>query len=164
MKNTKIIFFLAILLLACAAINSCKKDDKSSVNTTLTTGNWQLGSILVYHYLGSSLTSTDTMNTTCDTTQVFTFNNDGTCTYTNYHCVPQPTAKGTWIITGDKLFLEYHLPGYACRRHYRSTHPCFCIYQDHKPGPIFHDLANRQRWRLLHCNNKANHIPIRFCT
>lgn len=106
MKNKKVIFFLAGLLLGGMVINSCKKDDKSSINTLFTTGTWQLASVMAYHYLGSSQTSIDTLNTTCDTSQVFTFNTNGTCTYTNYHCVPQPTSTGTWTLTNDKLFLE----------------------------------------------------------
>jgi len=106
MKNKNVIFLLAGLLLGSMVINSCKKDDKSSINTLLTTGNWQLASVMAFHYLGSTQTAADTLNTSCDTSQVFTFNNNSTCTYTNYHCVPQPTAHGTWIITGDKLFLE----------------------------------------------------------
>lgn len=105
MKNKIILFFIAGLVLTGIAVNSCKKDNTTSIQTLFTTGRWQLASVLVYHYLGSSQTGIDTFNTTCDTTQFFTFPTNNTCTYTNYHCVHQPIANGTWSLTHDQLFL-----------------------------------------------------------
>ena len=106
MKHKIIFFFIAGLLLTGAAVYSCKKDNNNApIQTLFTTGRWQLASVLVYHYLGSSQTSVDTFNTTCDTTQYFTFPTNNTCTYTNFHCVHQPIATGTWSLTKDALFL-----------------------------------------------------------
>jgi hypothetical protein len=126
MKNKILFFFIAMLLLTGIAVNSCKKDNNSSIQTLFTTGRWQLASVLVYHYLGSSQTSVDTFNTTCDTTQYFTFPNNNTCTYTNYHCVHQDIATGTWSLTHDQLFLLVNitctdtLPGGSATTH---VHP-----------------------------------------
>jgi len=109
MKHKIIFFFIACLLLTSIAINSCKKDNNTSIQTLFTTGRWQLASVLVYHYLGSSQTSIDTFNTTCDTTQFFAFPTNNTCTYTNFHCVHQPTSTGTWSLTRDQLYLQANI-------------------------------------------------------
>jgi hypothetical protein len=106
MKNKTLYFLLAGLIVVSFFINSCKKTDPSNIPNLLTTGVWQLASLQVDHYVGDSRMSTDTLNTTCDTTQLFTFNKDNTCTYTNYSCKHQPTAKGTWSLTSNKLYLS----------------------------------------------------------
>ncbi|MBK0380576.1 DUF5004 domain-containing protein [Mucilaginibacter segetis] len=99
-------FLLFALLGVCMLTNSCKKDKQSTIQHLLTTGVWQLATLQVNHYKGDSKISTDTLNTACDTTQIFTFNDDNTCTYTNFDCLPQPTAHGTWQLSSTKLYLN----------------------------------------------------------
>jgi len=106
MKNKTLYLLLAGLTITSIFINSCKKEDKSNIPNLLTTGVWQLASLQVDHYIGDSRISTDTLNAKCDTTQLFTFNKDNTCTYSNYSCKPQPTAKGSWALTSNKLYLS----------------------------------------------------------
>lgn len=106
MNNKALFLLLAVLIIASFFINSCKKEDKSNIPNLLTTGVWQLASLEVDHRIGDANISTDTLNTDCDTTQLFTFNKDHTCTYTNYSCKPQPIAKGTWTLSNNKLYLS----------------------------------------------------------
>jgi hypothetical protein len=105
MKNKTLYFLLAGLIITSFFINSCKKEDKSNILNLLTTDQWQLASLQVTHYIGQSST-VDVLNTTCDTTQVFKFFKDGTCTYTNFDCKIQSTAKGTWVLSDNKLILN----------------------------------------------------------
>lgn len=105
MKNKKSIFLLVLGLITCFAVNSCKKTDLSNIPNLITAGNWQLASLQVTHYVGDDRIKIDTLNTDCDTTQIFRFNKDNTCTYTNFACKPQPTATGTWELSRDKLHL-----------------------------------------------------------
>ena len=105
MKKTTSYLLLIIGLVTCLAINSCKKEDKSNIPNLLTTGQWQLASLQVLHFVGDSRISTDTLNTDCDTTQLFTFSKDNTCTYTNFNCKVQPASKGSWSLSNDKLYL-----------------------------------------------------------
>ena len=108
MKHKIIFLFTACLLLTGIAVNSCKKDNNTSIQTLFTTGRWQLASVLVYHYLGSSQTSIDTFNTTCDSTQFFTFPTNTTCAFTNYHCITQLTT-GSWSLSRDQLYLMVNM-------------------------------------------------------
>jgi len=86
-------------------INSCKKDNQNSVEVLLTRGKWQLASVLVYNFVGSSqVGTTDTLNTNCDSTQIFSFNTNNTCTYTNFECIPQK-SNGSWTLSSDNLTL-----------------------------------------------------------
>jgi len=96
-----LIGFSAIILL----VNSCKKDNSGSIQTLFTGGNWQLASCQVAHFVGDTLKTTDTLYTTCSLNQVFTFNSNLTCTYTNYSCSPQPTATGHWSLSSNQLYL-----------------------------------------------------------
>ncbi|TSD67778.1 hypothetical protein FFF34_010430 [Inquilinus sp. KBS0705] len=105
MKNKRILFSLAGLVVASFVINSCKKEDQSNIPNLFSTGAWQLASVNVYHYIGDAQESVDTLNTDCDTTQLFIFNKDMTCTYTNFDCKAQPTATGTWSLAKNKLTL-----------------------------------------------------------
>ncbi|WP_461453393.1 hypothetical protein [Mucilaginibacter sp.] len=106
MKNKKLVFFLLTAFTATSLfINSCKKDNSGAVNVFLTHAPWQLASVQVFHYLGSSLISTDTLNLNCNNSQIFTFNINNTCTYTNFECIPQ-TTSGTWALTPDQLVLN----------------------------------------------------------
>ena len=110
MKNKKILFSLTVAVLAIAGlvINSCKKDNQTSVETLLTHGPWHLASVQVINYVGSSVVSVDTLNTNCDSTQIFTFNTNNTCGYTNFECIPQKTS-GSWSITSDQLVLNSNM-------------------------------------------------------
>jgi hypothetical protein len=102
-KNSLLLLF--VLAVINLLNNSCKKDAQTSIQGLFTKGTWQLASVMRFHYLGSSQLATDTLNTTCDTTQLFTFNKDNTCSYTNFDCVTQSTAKGNWSVSSDQLFL-----------------------------------------------------------
>jgi hypothetical protein len=107
MKNKKLLFLLTIAFLAATGliINSCKKDTQDSVQTLLTRGKWHLASVLVYNYVGSSqVGKTDTLNTNCDSTQIFSFNTNNTCTYSNFECIPQKSS-GNWTLSSDQLTL-----------------------------------------------------------
>src|SRR5579875_1847293 len=104
MKNRILYFFLPMLLVLSLVSNSCKKESqKQLIQSLLTQGSWQLASVMVYNYLGNSVLSIDTLNTNCSFTQIFQFNNDNTCTYTNFACLSQPVAKGAWSLTSDQL-------------------------------------------------------------
>jgi hypothetical protein len=59
----------------------------------------------VFSYVGNNSLPTDTLNTTCTRSQVFTFNSNHTCTYTNFSCIAQST-QGSWALTSDDLFLN----------------------------------------------------------
>ena len=107
MKNKKTLFFLTIVVLTATGlfINSCKKDNQNTVEVLLTRGKWQLASVMVYNFLGSSqVGTTDTLNTNCDSTQIFSFNTNNTCTYTNFECIPQKSS-GNWTLSSDQLTL-----------------------------------------------------------
>ncbi len=86
-------------------IYSCKKDNQFTIQTLFTGGQWQLASVQVTHYLGASAVSSDTLNTQCNLTQVFKFNMDNTCTYTNFDCLQQSAASGRWSLSSNQLFL-----------------------------------------------------------
>ena len=105
MKYKYLLIFLVGLLVTSAFINSCKKDNVGTIKSLFTGNTWQLASVMRFNFVGDTLKTTDTLNTTCDTTQLFTFNADNTCTYTNFNCKPQPTAKGKWSLSTDQLFL-----------------------------------------------------------
>ncbi|WCT13134.1 hypothetical protein [Mucilaginibacter jinjuensis] len=106
MKKSLIVFVLAGLVIL--GVNSCKKDDQSSLNHYLTVSPWTLASIQVYTYIGSSLIETDTLNTTCTLKQKFTFNGDQSCSYDNFIC-RDTTSKGQWQFSDDKLTLQSNM-------------------------------------------------------
>jgi len=109
MKHKIIFLFTACLLLAGVAINSCKKDNNTSIQTLFTTGTWQLASVKVTNYLGGSTVNTFYLNdTACTKTQFFTFPSNNTCAFTNYHCIAQST-NGTWSLSKDQLFLMVNM-------------------------------------------------------
>ena len=85
-------------------ITSCKKSSQDYIQTLLTDQQWQLASVQVFHFVGSSQLPTDTLNTTCNLVQTFKFNTDKTCTYTNFDCITQ-TASGHWALAQNELFL-----------------------------------------------------------
>jgi hypothetical protein len=106
MKKSLIVFVLAGLVIL--SVNSCKKDDQSSLNRLLTLSPWTLASVQVFTYVGSALIETDTLNTTCLVKQTFTFNPDQSCTYQNFIC-RDTTNKGKWEFSGDKVTLISHM-------------------------------------------------------
>jgi hypothetical protein len=105
MKNVPLIFILCLLMLSvfCGA---CKKQTQSSIQSLFSQGSWELATVVVTVSVGDTIKSTDTLNTTCDKSQLFTFNPDNTCTYTNFHCKAQPVATGKWSLGPDQLYLK----------------------------------------------------------
>jgi hypothetical protein len=98
-------FFLLLFALAVVTLlyNSCKKEyDSANIKPLFTVGSWQLGSVIIYNYVGSNLLTPDTLNENC--IQHFTFKSDGTCSYTNFHCITQ-TSNGTWSLSNDGLVM-----------------------------------------------------------
>jgi hypothetical protein len=104
MKNKIPLLFVFGLMLVGLLSNSCKKDNTGSIDN-LFTGKWQLASVTATVYLGDAITSTTTLNTTCNKTQIFTFSTGNSCTYTNFHCLPQ-SSSGKWSLSADKLILS----------------------------------------------------------
>jgi len=104
MKNKIAWFVLPLFIIVSIVANSCKKNDTGLIKTLFTGGTWQLASVMVFNYVGSSLMSTDTLNTDCEKTQFFTFYSNNTCNYKNFHCFDQST-NGSWSLTHDELFL-----------------------------------------------------------
>ena len=97
--------FVTVILL----VNSCKKDNSGSIQTLFTGGQWELASVQVFHFVGASQVSTDTLNTNCNTTQVFTFLANNTCTYTNFDCIPGTTATGHWTLQTNQVFVNCNM-------------------------------------------------------
>jgi hypothetical protein len=103
MKNkTPLLIVLALLSINLLS-NSCKKDNQGTISSLFTNGNWQLASVIVTT-TDSLITVTDTLNANCNLTQLFTFNADNTCTYTNFDCQSQ-TKSGNWSLSTDQLTL-----------------------------------------------------------
>jgi hypothetical protein len=106
MRNKFLLFCLGVLVLtALFAANSCKKTSTDYLPTLLTNRQWQLASVLVYNYTGSTQTSVDTLNTNCNYTQIFKFNADHTCGYSNFDCLPD-SVTGRWAFIGNNLYLS----------------------------------------------------------
>ena len=106
MKNKTLYFFLSLLVILSVVVNSCKKETQAQlISSLLTQSKWQLASVTVDNNLGTTLISSYTLNTTCDTNQYFIFNSNNTCSYANFECIDQPTATGTWTLSSDQLFL-----------------------------------------------------------
>ncbi len=103
MKNRTRLFLLGLFFVALLA-NSCKKIAQNSIENALTSSPWQLASVTQTTYLGEAITSTETLNTNCSLTQIFSFKTDNSCTYTNFECVQQDTS-GKWSLSPDKLIL-----------------------------------------------------------
>ena len=103
MKRKHWLLFLLGIVVTGVIVNGCKKNNETTVPVLFTQGKWQLASVLVTITNGS-ITTIDTLNTTCDSTQVFTFNTNNTCTYTNFDCKPQ-VSSGSWSLSQDQLTL-----------------------------------------------------------
>ena len=102
MKNKNLYFLLAGLMVLSFMFNSCKKDKTDSLQSLFTTGKWELGSVIEYKLLGNQELSKDTLE--CDSSQIFKFNDDMTCSYTNMDCVAT-TVSGKWSLSDTRLFL-----------------------------------------------------------
>jgi len=101
----KYLLLLFTGLMIAIVINSCKKQNQVTIQTLFTGSSWQLASVLVTHYVGSTQLSTDTLNTKCNLTQLFTFNSNNTCTYTNFDCIQQSPASAQWSLSSDEVTL-----------------------------------------------------------
>jgi hypothetical protein len=99
-----ILFFLGFIIITLV-VNSCKKDPRGTITSLFTGGRWQLASELVT-YTNFGVTTIDTLNLKCDSTQIFTFNTNHTCTYSNFDCIATPSPpKGNWSLSADQLTL-----------------------------------------------------------
>jgi len=112
MKYKIPLLFLTGFILIAVVYNSCKKNDdqQTAIPALFTNGYWQLASLTVTR-TDSGTVVTDTLNATCNQKQIFTFNADKTCTYSNFDCLTQ-TAKGTWSLSKDQLTLM--VPDMVC--------------------------------------------------
>jgi len=105
----KIRLLLLFVIVAVGLMaNSCKKNNQDYIATLIAQNQWQLSSATVTTFIGSSATSEITLDTACLVTQIFKFNTDNACTYTNFDCLTQ-TTKGTWSFSQDKLFLNVNM-------------------------------------------------------
>jgi hypothetical protein len=102
MKNKRFLLIIAGLLVAFI-VNSCKKNGVSPIHALFSGGTWQLASIEVKNFTGNQLIKDTTYNVDC--VQNFTFNNNGTCTYTNFDCITQAPPAAPWTLSGNELFL-----------------------------------------------------------
>jgi hypothetical protein len=103
LMKKRYLLLLSVLIIGLI-VNSCKKTGQNPIQSLFTGGYWQLASVETINYTGNQQTKDTTINDTCG--QYFTFNKDFTCTYTNYNCVSQPTASGTWKLTPNQLYLN----------------------------------------------------------
>jgi len=108
MRNKLILFCSIWAVLIAFTTTSCKKTTQDYIPTLLTTGQWQLASVMVFHYTGALRDTVDTLNTTCNLIQTFKFNTDKTCTYTNFDCITQ-SATGHWALSQNELLLNTDL-------------------------------------------------------
>jgi len=103
MKKSFAYLLIPALLLVCLFVNSCKRQLDSDIPDLLVNGTWQLSSVRITVNRGDTVKLDTTYAIDCN--QQFTFNKDKTCTYTNFDCLDQPTAKGAWELVGNRLFL-----------------------------------------------------------
>jgi hypothetical protein len=111
MKNKFPLLVLLGLILINVLSNSCKKDAESTISTIFTDGKWQLASVLVTTTTNLNQV-VDTINVSCDSIQVFTFNTDKTCTYNHFSCTKQNVSTGHWSLSADQLTLN--VPDMKC--------------------------------------------------
>src|ERR1700744_5477873 len=104
MKNKFLLLLLSGLLITLL-YNSCKKETQNPIQALFSNGVWQLASVQAFHYTGNTLDSTEVLDTACNLIQVFTFNKDNTCVYTNFDCITQTSASASWSLSPNKLFL-----------------------------------------------------------
>lgn len=109
MKKKRLYILIPALILTGLFINSCKKTLDSDIPDLLVEGPWQLSSVRVTVNRGDTVKLDTTFAIDCN--QIFTFNSDKTCTYTNFDCLEQ-TTKGDWELVGNRLFLVSNI---VCR-------------------------------------------------
>jgi hypothetical protein len=101
------IILLLLFVVTGLVINSCKKENQNNLQSLLTTGQWQLASIQVTHYIGGTQTGLVlAIDSNCSLKQFFKFNADFTCSYTNFDCLDSTMATGHWSLTQNQLFLN----------------------------------------------------------
>ncbi|MBS1502782.1 MAG: hypothetical protein JST32_12015 [Bacteroidetes bacterium] len=105
MKVKLFVFCVFCLPVLVMFTNSCKKASQDYVQTLFTGGRWQLTSVIRKHFVSGANLFNDTLNTACDQKQLFTFSSNGACTYTNFDCLTQPAANGSWTLSPDRLVL-----------------------------------------------------------
>ncbi len=104
MKNKIPLLFISGLVAINFFSGSCKKERNSNIPLLLTGGTWQLATVQATNFIGNSpIGDPDTLDANCDSTQLFIFNKDNTCTYTNFGCLAQKTT-GTWTFTENSLY------------------------------------------------------------
>jgi len=106
MKYRFPLFVLCCFAVIGIATNSCEKNDQNYIPTLFTGGQWELSSVIVTHFVGDTIKTSDTLYTACALEQTLIFNTDKTCTFANYSCISQPTATGHWSLSSDNLFLS----------------------------------------------------------
>ena len=104
MRNKLLLFCLFASLILGVTANSCKKSNQNYLQTLLTDGHWQLGSLTVTQTRNDTTLLNDTINPLCDLKQALTFYGNGTCTYTNFDCMAQ-SVTGHWSLTSNQLYL-----------------------------------------------------------
>ncbi|WP_214071464.1 DUF5004 domain-containing protein [Mucilaginibacter sp. dw_454] len=108
MKNKFAYVIIPAAILIGFFVNSCKKTLDSDIPDLLVSGQWNLSSVTVMVTHGDTSLLDTTYAINCD--QVFTFNADKTCTYTNFDCPAQSTiSKGDWELTGNRLILASNI-------------------------------------------------------
>lgn len=108
MRNKVLLFCVLGAIIIGFTTNSCKKSNQNYLQTLLTDGHWQLASLTVEQKRNDTTLLKDTINPLCNLTQTLTFNNNGTCTYTNFDCMPQ-AVTGHWSLSADHLYLQSDL-------------------------------------------------------
>jgi hypothetical protein len=109
MKKKRLLLFLTVLILIGLVVNSCKKDSLSPIQQLFTGGTWRLASIQDTLFVGNTEIAVDTLNTTCDSTQNFTFYTNNTCTYTNFDCLAQSPPAGQWSLAPNERILQANI-------------------------------------------------------
>jgi uncharacterized membrane protein YciS (DUF1049 family) len=102
------LLLLFVIVAVGLTVNSCQKTKQDYIASLIAQNQWQLSSAQVTTYIGGTAISQLTLDTACLVTQIFKFNTDNTCSYTNFDCLAQAT-KGTWALSQDKLFLSVNM-------------------------------------------------------
>src|ERR1700756_3456384 len=99
MRKKLLLFGSIVAMLVAFTTNfSCKKNSQNYLGTLLTDGHWQFASLVVNKFHGDTSISSDTIFANCSLGQNFTFNSNGTCTYTDFSCLQQ-TITGHWAFS-----------------------------------------------------------------
>ena len=103
MIKTLKLLLLLVLLLTCLGVNSCKKDEQSSISTFLTRSTWNLALLQRFKFVNEQQVKTDILQASCTLDQRLTFNADETFTFSNFGC-KTGVLTGTWSLTPDRLY------------------------------------------------------------